>query len=66
MIELSENGLLRIWSLMKSELQWSHNFDMPTVNMVYSSRNQLVIIAFNEILRFFKYAEHEDKPLMEV
>jgi hypothetical protein len=43
---------------MKPELQWSHDFDLAAVNMVYSSKNQLVIIAFRETLRFFKYAQH--------
>lgn len=51
---------------MKPELQWAHNFDLAVVDMVYSSKNQLVIIAFRENLRFFKYAEHEDRPLIEV
>jgi hypothetical protein len=58
LFEISEYGLLRIWLLLKPELQSVHNFDSPTINMIYSSKNELVIIAFKESIRFFKYCQN--------
>lgn len=55
-----------MWELGKSELSSSHHFDSPTVNMVYSSKYELVIIAFRECIRFFKATPGEDKPLVEI
>lgn len=50
----------------KSELGWSHHFDSPTINMVYSSKYELVIIAFKECIRFFKVSVGEEKQLVEI
>lgn len=64
LVELSESGLLRVWELGKGELASAHHFDSPAVNMVYSSKYELVIIAFRECLRFFRVAAGEERPLV--
>lgn len=55
-----------MWELGKSELLSAHHFDSATVNMVYSSKYELVIVAFRECIRFFKAGAGEEKALVEI
>ena len=53
LVDISEQGLLRVWRYPKLELVWCRHFETDVVDMVYSSMNELVLIGFRGQLRFF-------------